>query len=125
KGDGDYESYRELFEFVSNTTGIDVKLLATVAATESGFRKDATPGGSNSAKGLFQFIDSTWTEVVNKHGSEYGVTIETSPFDPKANTIMGAMYIKDHMSKFEGKEVKVVDVYLSHFLGPTGARKFM
>lgn len=125
KSEGSYEGYRDLLEFVYNTTGVDLKLLATVAAVESGFRSDATPGGDNSAKGLYQFIDSTWKDVVTKHGSKYGVTLETSPFDPKANAIMGAMYIKDHIKRFEGRDIKTVDIYLSHFLGPAGARKFL
>ncbi|MFA5623136.1 MAG: transglycosylase SLT domain-containing protein [Candidatus Dojkabacteria bacterium] len=125
KGEGSYAAYKDLFEFVSVTTGVDLKLLATIAASESSFDSKATPGGTNTAKGLFQFTDDTWSDAVKKYGSDYGVTLETSPFDPKANTIMAAMHLKDSSNRIFGKDAKPVDTYLVHFLGPTGAKKFM
>lgn len=129
KGDGSYESYKELFEFVSTATGVDLDLLARIAAMESSFLKDATPGGPNTAKGLFQFIDDTWTAVILKHGSKYGVSSNTSAFDPKANTIMAAMWLKDNIKLLENvvvnREVTETDVYLTHFLGRTGVQRFL
>lgn len=125
KGDGNFNAYRELFEFVSTTTGVDVKLLAAIAASESSFRAKATPGGTNSAKGLFQFTDDTWGDVVAKYGHLYGITQEVSPFDPKANTIMAAMHLKNASKRVFGEDVEPVKVYLIHFLGPTGAKRFV
>lgn len=128
-GDGSFESYRELFEFVANNTGLDVSFMAKIAAMESSFRTNATPGGPDSAKGLFQFTDDTWEFVVKKHGWKFGITLETSPFDPKANTVMAAMWLLDNIELLEqvitDREVTETDIYLTHFLGRTGVQRFI
>lgn len=128
-GDGSFESYRELFEFVASNVGLEVTFLAKIVAMESSFRTQATPGGPDSAKGLFQFTDDTWEFVVKRHGQKFGITLETSPFDPKANTTMAAMWLLDNIELLEqvitDREVTEADIYLTHFLGRTGVQRFI
>src|SRR5690606_41846427 len=54
----------------SHRTGVDFAYLVAQAGQESGFRADAQTRTS-SARGLFQFIESTWLEVVRDHCAKY------------------------------------------------------
>src|SRR5579863_4600884 len=56
----------------SLSTSTDFGLLMAQAARESGFRADAK-SSSSSAAGLFQFVDSTWLDMVHRFGDKYGV----------------------------------------------------
>lgn len=114
--------------------GVDAKSLASFIATESGFDPNAMPpvgrGGkrASSAKGLGQFLDGTWNEMLSKHGRKFGIPAGTSPLDPRANALMTAMYMKENsqsLQKTLGRDVSVTDAYLAHFLGPGGARQFL
>jgi hypothetical protein len=57
--------------------GIDPGILAKITNFESEFNSEARPirGGKalSSAHGYGQFLDATWTEMVNKYGAKYGV----------------------------------------------------
>jgi hypothetical protein len=59
--------------------GVDPGILAKIANFESGFNAEARPVRKrdgkvlSSAHGYGQFLDATWTEMVNKHGAKYGV----------------------------------------------------
>jgi hypothetical protein len=59
--------------------GVDPGILAKIANFESGFNAEARPVRKrdgkvlSSAHGYGQFLDATWTEMVNKYGSKYGV----------------------------------------------------
>src|ERR1700739_2624052 len=56
----------------SQASSTDFGLLMAQAARESGFRADAK-SASSSAAGLFQFVDSTWLDMVHRFGDKYGV----------------------------------------------------
>lgn len=58
--------------------GIDPGIVAKITGFESGFNSEARPtrkDGSriSSAHGYGQFLDATWTDMLNKHGAKYGV----------------------------------------------------
>lgn len=62
----------------SDKAGVDAGVVAKIANFESGFNADAAPitkSGKrlSSAHGYGQFIDGTWTDMINKYGSKYGV----------------------------------------------------
>lgn len=128
EGDGDYKSYAKLFKAVQASTGTDAMLLARVAAMESGFRKDAKPP-KGTASGLFQFTDDTWVETVAKHGARFGIDATTDVFDPRANALMKGARTQDAIQLLKtvitDREINEVDLYLAHFLGRSGAVKFM
>src|SRR5215469_18604578 len=56
----------------SRSTHIDFGYLMAEAAQESGFHADAK-AGTSSATGLFQFVDSTWLDMVRQHGAQHGL----------------------------------------------------
>lgn len=116
----------KVIEDAASQTGTDSKMMTAMAAVESGFNPNARAQGS-SAKGLFQFLDKTWENMLYKDGRKYGLDSSTSPFDPEANSLMAAEFVKDNLSAI--KQVKpepnLTDAYMAHFLGPGGASKFL
>src|SRR5579871_6007984 len=56
----------------SAATSTDFGLLMAQAAQESGFHADAKSATSTAA-GLFQFVDSTWLDLVRRFGAKYGI----------------------------------------------------
>lgn len=119
------EAIDALLNDVSSKTGVDANTLKTFAAIESGMNPNAK-APTSSASGLFQFIKSTWDTMLNKYGSKYGLSSNVSPFDPTANALMGAEYIKENKAAISSvkKDVNTTDLYLAHFLGAGGARQF-
>jgi hypothetical protein len=126
-GNKSWAALKDTILSAAKMVGVDGKLMAAMAAIESGF--DYTvKAGTSSASGLYQFITDTWNMMVKKYGGKYGIGPGTSPTDPRANALMGAEYIKDNMAALEGKlgrPITDTDVYFAHFLGSGGAKKFL
>lgn len=135
----------------SSRTGVDFAYLVAQAGQESGFKADAQ-AKTSSARGLFQFIDSTWLETVRDHGAKHGLAdyaqkittgsdgrprvsdpdarreILSLRDDPRVASAMAAEYARSNqqvLAREFGIDVKKVDLYLGHFLGPNGATKFL
>ena len=108
----------------SNVVGFDPGTAATMAGVESSMRPDVVNG--IGAAGLFQIVPSTWKELMDKHGDEYGIPKGTPSTDHRANAILGIRYLRDNHKTLTKKQDNVtdVDLYLTHFLGPTGAGRF-
>lgn len=53
-------------------TGVEFGLLMELTAAESGFRTQAR-ARTSSAKGLQQFIDRTWLNMIHQYGHKYGL----------------------------------------------------
>jgi hypothetical protein len=130
---------------------VDFSYLVEKAAVESGFQTDVK-AQTSSATGLYQFIDSTWLNVVKEHGATHGLgefaaEIETradgTPYvsdpsmrrkildlrkDPEVSAAMVAEFTRDnmeHLKKTVGGKVGSTELYLAHFLGAQGASKFL
>ena len=118
------EEVLSMLDEVAKTTGVDANLLKTFAAIESSFNPRAG-AGTSTAKGLFQFIDDTWTGMLNKYGKKYGLSPSTSVYDPRANALMGAEFLKENQKglKSINRGNSPVELYLAHFLGLGGARR--
>ena len=126
-----YEVIGPLLTEVAKGVGVPEELLISTAAQESGFNP-AAKAPTSSAGGLFQFIDDTWAGMVKKYGGKYGITMSTSKFDPVANAIMGAHYLKDNITELTKKKAELgmpgataTDAYAAHFLGTGGAKKLL
>jgi hypothetical protein len=90
-------------------------LLHSIAKAESGLDPNAGNKTGSSAKGLYQFIDTTWKGMGGKEGEQ---------FDPDINSEMGAKYIRQNAEFLKnklGRNPTYSEVYGAHFFGPSGA----
>lgn len=135
----------------SASTGVAFSYLFQQARIESGFNPTAQ-ARTSSATGLYQFIDQSWLATVKKHGADHGLgwaadsigqgrdgryqvgdpatrqAILALRNDPDASAAMAAEYASDNKQYLEkrlGRPVESVDLYMAHFLGPAGARRFL
>ncbi len=132
-------------------TGVDFGYLVDQARIESGMRPDAR-ASTSSATGLYQFTKQTWLATVKQHGTAHGLgwaadaisaqsdgtfrvdnsalrgTVLDLRTDPDAAAAMAAEFASDngdYLSDRLGREPEPVDLYLAHFLGASGATKFL
>ncbi|QVD49073.1 hypothetical protein LUCX_3 [Xanthomonas phage vB_XciM_LucasX] len=118
---------KPLFDAVAKMTGVDPNMLYAIASIESTFNPGAK-APTSSASGLFQFINGTWGNMIGKYGAKFGLSPNASPFDPKANALMGAMFLKDNFNFLKSRlsrGVNETDMYMAHFMGAGGAAKFL
>lgn len=128
-------------------TGVDFAYLLEKASAESSFRTDAK-AKTSSATGLFQFIEKTWIAMVRDHGAEYGLGEYADKIsasgkvsdaqtrkeildlrkDPETAAAMAAEYAAENKEYLEDRidsKVGPVELYLAHFMGPSGAAGFL
>lgn len=131
-------------------TGVNFAYLLEQAAAESGF--DVRAGSkTSSAKGLYQFIESTWLNMVKKYGSGHGMgryaqmigedgrvadpqarrEILELRNDPEKASLLAAEFASENRDYLVQKaglkpdEVGSVELYLAHFLGAGSAAGFL
>ena len=131
-------------------TGVDFDYLLAQAKLESSLDPSAR-ARTSSATGLYQFINSTWLSVLDRHGAALGFAEEaaaietrggkarvTDPaqrasimalrFDPHASAMMAAALAQDNRAALVpvlGREPQPNELYLAHFLGAAGASRFL
>jgi hypothetical protein len=134
----------------SDVTGVDPVYMMALADKESSFIP-ATRASTSSAEGLFQFISSTWLEVVRSFGAKHGLVTEAAAIerssgqlwisdeamrdhvlglrrDPYLSALMAAEMMKRDRAKVEhrlGRSITRSEFYLAHFFGVDSASKFM
>lgn len=135
----------------SARTGVDFAYLLEKAGIESSFDPRAQ-AGTSSARGLYQFIDSTWLVTLDRHGARHGypnvaaaitrdgdgrpvvANAEAREYilalrdDPRVAALMAAEFARDNEQALEhslGREVGKAELYMAHFLGAGGAAKFI
>ena len=135
----------------SQKTGIDFNYLLGQAQVESGMRANAR-ARTSSATGLYQFIEQSWLGVVKEHGDKHGLgwasdsirrtssgrfvvsdpaarqAILSLRNDPETASLMAAEHASDNKDSLEsalGREATGTDLYMAHFLGIGGAKKFL
>ncbi len=135
----------------SAKVGVSFSYLMNKAEAESSYNPTAK-AKTSSASGLYQFIDSTWLDMVSKYGAKHGLgqyadaidktasgkavvtnaamkkDILALKNDPKVSALMAAEYAgenKAYLEKQLGRAVSDTDLYLAHFLGAGGACKFL
>jgi hypothetical protein len=126
-GRGAFAPVKDLIMGAAKMAGVDDKLMATMAAIESGFNW-SVKAGTSSATGLYQFISSTWKTMLKKYGPKYGISPDTPATDPRANALMGAEFLKENAEALKGavnRPLTDTDLYIAHFMGAGGAKKFL
>ena len=135
----------------SLSTGVEFSYLMAQANRESSFNPSAQ-AKTSSAAGLYQFVEQTWLGVVKHHGAEHGqgdladkITRRSDGHfsvtdaatrrqildlrrDPTFAAAMAAEHAADNKAKLSeklGREITGTDLYLAHFLGISGAIKFL
>ena len=135
----------------STKTGVDFDYLLGQAKVESGLDPNAR-AGTSSASGLYQFVEQSWLGVVKKHGAENGMAWAADSIqqtasgryvvadgatrtsilalrnDPATASLMAAEHASDNKDALEGvlgRDATGTDLYMAHFLGLGGAKKFL
>ena len=131
-------------------TDTDFDYLLAQARVESSL-DPAARARTSSAAGLFQFTQGTWLETVQEHGAQHGLgwaadaitttggraqvsdpamrqAIMDLRFDPAAASLMAGEFAgdnADYLSGSIGRAPDNTELYLAHFLGAEGARRFI
>lgn len=134
----------------SRRTGADFAFLMQKASAESSFNPTAK-AKTSSATGLYQFIESTWLNMVKKHGDKFGLgeyadkiemkngkAVCTSDCDrkdilalrndPAISALMAGVFTAEnqtHLEKNTKGDVGATELYFAHFMGASGAAKFL
>ncbi|MBJ6128065.1 transglycosylase SLT domain-containing protein [Microvirga splendida] len=134
----------------SKLTGADPVYMMALADKESSFLP-GNKASTSSAVGLFQFITSTWLEVVRSFGPAHGMIAEAKAIEsnggklsvadetmrehilglrrnPYISSLMAAEMMKRDKAKIEGRlgrKLSRSEFYMSHFFGVDSASKFI
>jgi hypothetical protein len=122
----------------AQATGVDFSLLLATAKRESGLDRNAK-ASTSSAAGLFQFVDSTWMDMVKRYGAKHGIqanpsdpaqrqTILNMRFDPDIAARMAGELTRENSSVLEaklGRAPSTGELYAAHVLGADGAARLI
>lgn len=106
---------KDLISEKADKYNLPPELMYKIAGSESGGKANAANPNS-SAKGVFQFIDSTWKGIGGKPGEQ---------FDPEQNTELGAKYIRQNAEGLKdalGRNPTYGEIYAAHHFGLKGAK---
>lgn len=105
----------DLIQGAAGRYNLPADLMQNIAGAESSGRSDAANPRS-SAKGIYQFIDSTWEGLGGTPGNQ---------FDPQENVELGAKYIRQNAEKLKndlGRNPTYAETYAAHYFGPGVAK---
>lgn len=130
-------------------SGVDFDYLVQTAIRESSLNPNAR-AATSSATGLFQFIESTWFEMMKDEGPRLGyqdfadhIEENNGEFfvrnpmirqqildlrkDPEVASDMAAAFTRrngEYLHQKFGRPPSPGELYIAHFLGPRGAERF-
>ncbi|MBX3534514.1 MAG: transglycosylase SLT domain-containing protein [Xanthobacteraceae bacterium] len=135
----------------SQQTGISFDYLLKTAYRESALNPSAQ-ASTSSAVGLFQFIDTTWLATVKEDGPSFGLQAQANQIEktadgqyfvrdpsvraeilalrknPEIAANMAAAFSKRNAEQIRsvlGREPTSGELYIAHFLGANGAKRFL
>ncbi len=144
-------SVEQAIASAAQQTSIDFDFLIAQAQVESAMDPSAR-ARTSSATGLYQFIESTWLDTMQRHGQRFGLgdvaaqistTQSGSAYvadpetrqsilalrnDPQIASFMAAGLAEDnraHLTPILGRQPEHNELYLAHFLGAGGAGRFL
>ena len=122
-------------EAASTKTGVNFAYLMQQANAESSFNADAK-AKTSSATGLYQFIERTWLDMVNRHGDKHGIDtagksrseILEMRKDPEKASLMAAELASENerfLKAHTNADIGSTELYFAHFLGAGKAAAFI
>ena len=144
------QSVIQAIEKASARTGADFSFMMDKASAESSFNPSAT-SKSSTATGLFQFIESTWLDMVKQYGAKHGMDAFASHIriqngkpcvdncnvknailnlrkNPEIAALMAGEFSaqnKQYLKEHTNTDVGATELYLAHFMGASGATRFL
>jgi hypothetical protein len=98
--------------------------LKTIAQVESSGDPRANVEGG-SAAGLHQFTENTWKDTVKQMGKNYPLEDRYDPIKSAEVAKFFTVQNKTLLERNIGRKANNTDQYMAHFLGATGASKFI
>lgn len=134
------DAVRAAIRRAADATGVDFSLLVETARRESALNPQAR-AGTSSATGLFQFIDSTWLDMVRRHGADHGLGEQARALqqgadpatrreilalrnDPELSARMAAELARENAQTLQsrlGRAPNAGELYAAHVMGSGGA----
>lgn len=128
----------------ADATGVDFSLLVETARRESALNPNAR-ASTSSATGLFQFISSTWLDMVRRHGAEHGLGAQAAALrnganadtraqilalrnDPELSARMAAELARENAEALQarfGRAPSAGELYAAHVMGAGGATRLI
>lgn len=145
------ERITSTIQSASKSTGTAFEYLMQTAARESAFDPSAQ-ATTSSARGLFQFIESTWLGTMKEAGPQYGFGAQAAAIekvgagkyvvrdpamraqilkmrdDPRVSSLMAgalANHNAEGLTPTLGRKPTSGELYIAHFLGLNGAKKLI
>ncbi len=87
---GEYQNIKRMVDDAGTKHGIDPSLSLAVISAESSFNSRAVSVDGHYSKGLFQLLDSTGRDQLDKSGTNE----RYNPFDPNQNIDLGVRYLR-------------------------------
>lgn len=134
------EAVRAAIRRAADATGVNFSMLVETARRESALNPNAR-AGTSSATGLFQFIESTWLDMVRRHGPEHGLATQSAALrqgadadtrreilalrnDPELSARMAGELARENAATLQarlGRAPTAGELYAAHVMGPAGA----
>jgi len=134
----------------AEASGVSFELLLATAQRESSLNASAR-APTSSATGLFQFIESTWLAMVQRHGAAHGLQnyaeaistrngrphvadaalrreILNLRYDPELSARMAGELARENAVYLEGRlgrSPRTGELYAAHVMGPAGAARLI
>jgi Transglycosylase SLT domain len=121
----------------AQATGVDFGMLLETAKRESGLDRNAK-AATSSAAGLFQFIESTWMGLIERHGGKYGLSPASDGasrkrlldlrYDPELAANMAGELTRENSAALAsrlGRQPSPGELYAAHVLGADGAARLI
>jgi hypothetical protein len=138
------DAVRAAIQRAARATGVDFSLLVETARRESALNPNAR-AGTSSATGLFQFIESTWLDMVRRHGGSHGLGAQSAALrqgadaetrreilalrnDPELSARMAGELARENAATLQtrlGRAPNAGELYAAHVMGPAGASRLI
>ena len=139
-----HDAVRAAIRRAADATGVNFSMLVETARRESALNPNAR-AGTSSATGLFQFIESTWLDMVRRHGADHGLGAQAAALrsganaetrrdilalrsDPELSARMAGELARENAATLQtrlGRAPNAGELYAAHVMGPSGALRLI